>query len=158
MIRTILDLIHHCALKIQVVVTQLCHSICCQTFMARNYGAAAIFGCYLASIRYVRLSIYLPVFVHRWHPTCSRRNRADVYVFSKWTPFFVDDLFIDINNVGSMSQCLYAYNNPYYDDAVGSGWQAAQVSTISIMNFSGRIFIGKFCSNSFYACTQSAQA
>jgi hypothetical protein len=61
---------------------------------------------------------------------------------SQKEPLFVDDLFIDINNVGSMSQCLYAYNNPYYDDVVGSGWQAAQVSTISIMNFSGRIFIG----------------
>ena len=61
----------------------------------------------------------------------------------------VDDDFIDINNVGSMSQCLYAYNNPNYDDVVGSGWQAAQVSAISIMNFSGRIFIGKFCSHSF---------
>ena len=57
-----------------------------------------------------------------------------------------------------MSQCLYAYNNPNYDEVVGSGWQAAQVSTISIMNFSGRIFIGINCSNSFYPCTQSAQA
>jgi len=47
-----------------------------------------------------------------------------------------------INNIGSMSQCLYAYNNPDYDEIVGSGWQAAQVSTISIMNFLGRIFIG----------------
>ena len=52
-----------------------------------------------------------------------------------------------------MSQCLYAYNNPNYDDVVGSGWQAAQVSTISIMNFSGRIFIGEYCSHSFYPCT-----
>jgi len=43
---------------------------------------------------------------------------------------------------GSMSQCLYAYNNPNYDEVVASGWQAGQVSTISIMNFSGRIFIG----------------
>ena len=42
-----------------------------------------------------------------------------------------------------MSQCLYAYNNSNYDDVVGSSWQATQVSTISIMNFSGRIFIGK---------------
>jgi len=47
-----------------------------------------------------------------------------------------------INNVGSMSQCLYAYNNPNYDGVVGARWQAAQVSTISVMNFSGRIFIG----------------
>ena len=52
-----------------------------------------------------------------------------------------------------MSQCLYAYNNTNYDDVVGSEWQAAQVSTISIMNFSGRIFIGKFCSHPFHPCT-----
>ena len=42
-----------------------------------------------------------------------------------------------------MSQCLYAYSNPNYDDVV---WQAAQLSTISIMNFSVRIFIGEYCS------------
>ena len=42
-----------------------------------------------------------------------------------------------------MAQCLYAYNNPNYDEVVASGWQAAQVSTISIMNFSGRILMGK---------------
>ena len=57
-----------------------------------------------------------------------------------------------------MSQCLYAYNNPNYDDVAGSGWQAAQVSTISIMNFLGRIFIGINCSKIFYPCTQSVQA
>ena len=52
------------------------------------------------------------------------------------------DLFIDINNVGSMSQALYAHNNAHYDEVEASGWQAAQVSAISLMNFSGRIFIG----------------
>ena len=35
---------------------------------------------------------------------------------------------------------------PSYDDVVESGWQAAQVSTISIKNFAGRIFIGIYCS------------
>ena len=86
---------------------------------------------------------------------CSQRDRADVYVFSeeRSPALFVDDYFIDINNVGSMSQCLYAYNNPNYDDVVGSGWQAAQVSTISIMNFLGRLLIGKYYSHSFYPCT-----
>ena len=44
-----------------------------------------------------------------------------------------------------MSQCLYAYNNSNYDDVVGSAWQAAQVSTISITSFLGRIFIGRYC-------------
>ncbi|KAF8147204.1 major facilitator superfamily domain-containing protein [Crassisporium funariophilum] len=47
-----------------------------------------------------------------------------------------------INNVGSMSQALYAHDNPEYDEVKASGWQAAQVSAISLMNFSGRIFIG----------------
>jgi hypothetical protein len=54
-----------------------------------------------------------------------------------------------------MSQCLYAYNNPNYDEVVASGWQAAQVSAISIMNFSGRIFIGKYSSHSSHHCTSN---
>ena len=48
-----------------------------------------------------------------------------------------------MNNVGSMSQFLYAYKNPNYDDVEAARWQAAQVSAISLMNFSGRIFIGE---------------
>ncbi|KIM42690.1 hypothetical protein M413DRAFT_70185 [Hebeloma cylindrosporum] len=47
-----------------------------------------------------------------------------------------------INNVGSMSQALYAYKNPNYNEVEASGWQATQVSAISLMNFLGRIFIG----------------
>ncbi|KAF9546306.1 MFS general substrate transporter [Agrocybe pediades] len=47
-----------------------------------------------------------------------------------------------INNVGSMSQALYAHQHPVYDEKEAAGWQATQVSTISLMNFSGRIFIG----------------
>ncbi|KAF8812696.1 MFS general substrate transporter [Phlegmacium glaucopus] len=47
-----------------------------------------------------------------------------------------------MNNVGSMSQFLYAHKNSNYDDAEASRWQASQVSTISLMNFLGRIFIG----------------
>lgn len=49
---------------------------------------------------------------------------------------------VDINNVGSMSQALYGYNNPHYDEAKASQWQSTQVSSISLMNFTGRIFIG----------------
>lgn len=64
---------------------------------------------------------------------------------------FVDGYLIDINNVGSMSQCLYAYNNPDYNEAVGLKWQATQVSAISIMNFFGRIFIGEYhCYSSYF--------
>ncbi|KAF8655191.1 hypothetical protein AX16_003223 [Volvariella volvacea WC 439] len=47
-----------------------------------------------------------------------------------------------INNVGSMSQALYAQGNPNYDEKRAAVWQAQQVSSISLMNFTGRIFIG----------------
>ncbi|KAJ7618509.1 major facilitator superfamily domain-containing protein [Roridomyces roridus] len=52
-----------------------------------------------------------------------------------------------INNVGSMSQALFAKGNPTYDEVEASRWQAAQVSLISIMNFSGRIVIGVLSDN-----------
>ena len=42
-----------------------------------------------------------------------------------------------------MSQALYAFKNSKYDEVEASGWQATQVSAISLMNFSGRIFIGE---------------
>ncbi|KAJ7070365.1 major facilitator superfamily domain-containing protein [Mycena belliarum] len=47
-----------------------------------------------------------------------------------------------INNVGSMSQALFAKGNPAYDEVEASRSQATQVSMISIMNFFGRILIG----------------
>ncbi|KIK95475.1 hypothetical protein PAXRUDRAFT_378249 [Paxillus rubicundulus Ve08.2h10] len=47
-----------------------------------------------------------------------------------------------INNIGSISQALYAEGNPMYDVLEASKWQAAQVSTLSIGNFAGRILIG----------------
>ncbi|EGN92319.1 hypothetical protein SERLA73DRAFT_191271 [Serpula lacrymans var. lacrymans S7.3] len=47
-----------------------------------------------------------------------------------------------INNVGSISQALYAEGSPSYDEVEASRWQAAQVSTISIGNFLGRVLIG----------------
>ncbi|KAJ7899186.1 major facilitator superfamily domain-containing protein [Mycena olivaceomarginata] len=52
-----------------------------------------------------------------------------------------------INNVGSMSQALFAKGNPAYDKVEASQWQATQVSTISIMNFFGRIIIGLISDN-----------
>ncbi|EDR02388.1 uncharacterized protein LACBIDRAFT_309717 [Laccaria bicolor S238N-H82] len=47
-----------------------------------------------------------------------------------------------INNVGSMAQALYGYKNPQYNPIRASQWQATQVSTISLMNCAGRLFIG----------------
>ncbi|GBE79045.1 predicted protein [Sparassis crispa] len=47
-----------------------------------------------------------------------------------------------INNVGSISQALFAKGNPDYDGVKASQWQATQVSVISVMNCLGRIGIG----------------
>ncbi|KAL1939679.1 hypothetical protein VTO73DRAFT_9712 [Trametes versicolor] len=47
-----------------------------------------------------------------------------------------------INNVGAISQALFANNNPDYDEVKAAQWQATQVSTVSIMNCLGRITIG----------------
>ena len=49
---------------------------------------------------------------------------------------------LDINNVGSITQALLAHRQPDYDEAESAIWQAAQVSAISLANFSGRILIG----------------
>lgn len=60
-------------------------------------------------------------------------------------PFFtLADGFVDINNVGSMSQALYGFKNPQYNPIRASQWQATQVSTISLMNCAGRLFIGPY--------------
>ena len=56
-----------------------------------------------------------------------------------------------MNNVGTISQLLYAHQNSEYDKVKASGWQAAQVSLLSLMSFSGRFSIGKSNSKkSFY--------
>ncbi|KAF5352104.1 hypothetical protein D9757_013761 [Collybiopsis confluens] len=69
-----------------------------------------------------------------------------------WIPFISMSLLprrtngsgpVDINNVGSMAQALYANKNvDGYSEIDAAQWQAAQVSTISFMNFAGRIVIG----------------
>lgn len=53
-------------------------------------------------------------------------------------------LLTDINNVGLIAQALFANGNPDYDDVKAAQLQALQVSTISVMNCSGRILIGAF--------------
>lgn len=50
---------------------------------------------------------------------------------------------IDMNNVGSISQALYAKMHPIYDEIEASKWQAAQVSILSLGNFAGRVLIGE---------------
>ncbi|KAG6918742.1 hypothetical protein DXG01_011933 [Tephrocybe rancida] len=47
-----------------------------------------------------------------------------------------------IDNVGSMSQALYRKAADVYNPIDAARWQAEQVAWISLLNFSGRIFIG----------------
>ena len=47
-----------------------------------------------------------------------------------------------INNVGSISQALFATGNPDFDTVLSSQWQATQVSLLSIANCVGRIALG----------------
>lgn len=47
-----------------------------------------------------------------------------------------------INNVGSISQALFAHGNPDFDTVLSAQWQATQVSLVSIANCVGRIAIG----------------
>ncbi|KAG6828069.1 hypothetical protein H0H92_009371 [Tricholoma furcatifolium] len=47
-----------------------------------------------------------------------------------------------INNVGLMSQALYIKSVDVYNPVDAAQWQANQVAAISLLNFSGRIFIG----------------
>lgn len=50
---------------------------------------------------------------------------------------------VDINNVGSISQALFAKGNPNYDEGKAARLQASQVSIVSIMNCLGRVSIGQ---------------
>ena len=43
-----------------------------------------------------------------------------------------------------MSLALSAKDHPDYDRVVAARWQAAQVSSISIMNCSGRLILGAY--------------
>ena len=72
----------------------------------------------------------------------SERNGFGVYVRFFTLARVCVYFFIDINNVGTISQVLYAHKNSKYDKVKASGWQVAQVSLISIMSFIGRILIG----------------
>ncbi|KAI5117521.1 hypothetical protein M0805_009529 [Coniferiporia weirii] len=47
-----------------------------------------------------------------------------------------------INNVGSISQALFAKGNPDFDEIESAKWQSMQVSIISIANCLGRILSG----------------
>lgn len=74
-------------------------------------------------------------------------------MYSQYSPVLggLSDIKItDMNNVGSMSQLLYAHQNSEYDKVKASGWQAAQVSLLSLMSFSGRFSIGKSIQKAYF--------
>ena len=52
-----------------------------------------------------------------------------------------DSPSMDINNVGSIAQALYAKEYTVYVEA--SKWQAGPVSILSLGKFAGRILIGE---------------
>lgn len=69
------------------------------------------------------------------------------FSLSRATPCVIE---ADINNVGSISHALYANSNPNYNEAEASEWQTSQVSTLSVCNFAGRVFIGEVSLCAYY--------
>lgn len=79
-------------------------------------------------------------------PPCRfERNRYHVYVRIRLSLVdFFSLMFVetDINDVGSTSLALFAESNPNYDEVEASKRQVAQVSTLSVGNFVGRLLLG----------------
>ncbi|KAI6160923.1 major facilitator superfamily domain-containing protein [Pisolithus thermaeus] len=80
------------------------------------------------------------------HSHLGPDNLPDVHGKMLWsTPDFYllcVILSLHINNVGLISLALFAEANPNYEEEEASKLQAAQVSTLSVGNFVGRILIG----------------
>lgn len=115
-----------------------------QTSTAGSCGRVGTSTCCSLYYLYVRsrsnlLSLYIST-----DPPPSKWNGYHVYVAPQLDTLSVQRLMLlpDINNVGAMSQALYAYNNPNYDPIEAARWQSTQVSSISLMNCAGRIIIG----------------
>ncbi|TFY63639.1 hypothetical protein EVJ58_g3140 [Rhodofomes roseus] len=67
---------------------------------------------------------------------------VDFWVIFSITALLAGTGLMYINNVGSISQALFAMGNPDYDESKAGQWQATQVSIVSITNCAGRFFIG----------------
>ncbi|KAI9566752.1 major facilitator superfamily domain-containing protein [Boletus coccyginus] len=94
-----------------------------------------------------------PVSLHRERNVGDKGGLPDIHGKRLWaTPDFYLVFVIMaicsgtgimyINNVGSISQALYAKSHTVYDDVEASKWQAAQVSILSLGSFAGRVLIG----------------
>ncbi|GLB43770.1 putative nodulin-like [Lyophyllum shimeji] len=67
---------------------------------------------------------------------------TDFWLLFTMLALLVGTGFVYTNNVGTMSQALYARSAVEYDPVEAARWQATQVSTFSLLNFAGRILIG----------------
>ncbi|OSX60721.1 hypothetical protein POSPLADRAFT_1148283 [Postia placenta MAD-698-R-SB12] len=67
---------------------------------------------------------------------------ADFWLLFTITALLSGTGLMYINNVGSISQALFAKGNPNYDEGKAAQLQASQVSIVSIMNCLGRVSIG----------------
>jgi len=76
--------------------------------------------------------------LYRW----TLCKSADFWILCSMHALLSGTGLMFINNAGSIAQALLAHNNPAYDDAESSTWQAAQVSSLSLANFCGRVLIG----------------
>ncbi|KAF8075793.1 major facilitator superfamily domain-containing protein [Lyophyllum atratum] len=63
-------------------------------------------------------------------------------LFYRYQGRLVLNLCADVNNVGSISQALYATSTVIYNPIEAARWQADQVSITSLFNCSGRIVLG----------------
>ncbi|KAH9928843.1 major facilitator superfamily domain-containing protein [Fomitopsis serialis] len=66
----------------------------------------------------------------------------DFWVMFSITALLAGTGLMYINNVGSISQALFATGNPDYDESKAGQWQATQVSIVSVTNCAGRFFVG----------------
>ncbi|KAG6375350.1 major facilitator superfamily domain-containing protein [Boletus reticuloceps] len=110
---------------------------------------------YQASLPTSAVKLNPPVHLHRERSVGNKDKDAlpDIHGKRLWlTPDFYLVFMIMaicsgtglmyINNVGSISQALYAKTHTVYDDVEAAKWQAAQVSILSLGNFAGRILVG----------------
>ncbi|KAF8120704.1 major facilitator superfamily domain-containing protein [Boletus edulis] len=123
---------------------------------------------YQASLPTSAVELNPPVHVHRERSVGDKDALPDIHGKRLWlTPDFYLVFMIMaicsgtglmyINNVGSISQALYAKTHTVYDDVEAAKWQAAQVSILSLGNFAGRILIGEVCATPSLALTNYVQ-
>jgi hypothetical protein len=111
--------------------------------MGECYGDREISGYCSPSCHYVSFTLFFFAGYPHYLKVSGTGLMCKLNVFRSCLQ--ADRSFSDINNVGSISQALFAKDNPAYDEKTAVRWQATQVSTFSIANCLGRILIGIVC-------------